>query len=50
MLTAIAQAKKLLNSAHSRSLSDQQLEEVAAGKICAQTQDHAEGLAALAAA
>jgi len=43
---AIAQAKKLLNSAHSRSLSDQQLEEVAAGKICAQTQDHAEGLAA----
>lgn len=43
---AIAQAKRLLNSAHTRSLSDQQLEEVAAGKICAPTQDHAEGLAA----
>lgn len=43
---AIAQAKKLLNTAHTRSLSDQQLEEVAAGKICGQTQDHAEGLAA----
>lgn len=43
---AIAQAKKLMNSAHSRSLSDQQLEEVAAGKICATTKDHAEGLAA----
>lgn len=43
---AIAQAKKLLNTSHSRSLSDQQLEEVAAGKICAQTKDHAEGLAA----
>jgi 2-(1,2-epoxy-1,2-dihydrophenyl)acetyl-CoA isomerase len=43
---AIAQAKKLLNSAHTRSLSDQQLEEVAAGKVCAQTKDHAEGLAA----
>lgn len=43
---AIAQAKKLLNTAHTRSLSDQQLEEVAAGKICGQTKDHAEGLAA----
>lgn len=43
---AIAQAKKLLNSAHTRSLSDQQLEEVIAGKICARTKDHAEGLAA----
>jgi 2-(1,2-epoxy-1,2-dihydrophenyl)acetyl-CoA isomerase len=43
---AIAQAKKLLNTAHTRSLADQQLEEVAAGKICALTQDHAEGLAA----
>lgn len=43
---AIAQAKRLLNSAHTRSLSDQQLEEVAAGKICAKTRDHAEGLAA----
>jgi len=43
---AIAQAKKLLNTAHTRSLSDQQLEEVASGKICALTKDHAEGLAA----
>lgn len=43
---AIAQTKKLLNSAHQRSLSDQQIEEVAAGKICGQTQDHIEGLAA----
>lgn len=43
---AIAQAKKLLNTSHMRSLSDQQLEEVAAGKICAKTKDHAEGLAA----
>ena len=43
---AIAQTKKLLNTAHTRSLSDQQLEEVAAGRICAQTKDHAEGLAA----
>jgi 2-(1,2-epoxy-1,2-dihydrophenyl)acetyl-CoA isomerase len=43
---AIAQAKRLMNSAHTRSLSDQQLEEVAAGKICGATQDHAEGLAA----
>lgn len=43
---AIAQAKKLMNSAFSRSLPDQQLEELAAGKLCAPTQDHAEGLAA----
>ena len=43
---AIAQAKKLLNTSNTRSLSDQQLEEVAAGKICALTKDHAEGLAA----
>ena len=43
---AIALAKKLVNTAHTRSLSDQQLEEVAAGKICATTADHAEGLAA----
>jgi len=43
---AIAQTKRLLNSAHTRSLSDQQLEEVAAGKACAGTRDHAEGLAA----
>ena len=43
---AIAQTKKLMNTAHLRSLSDQQLEEAAAGKICGQTQDHKEGLAA----
>lgn len=43
---ALAQTKRLLNSSHRRSLSDQQLEEVAAGKICGATQDHAEGLAA----
>lgn len=43
---AIALTKKLLNSAHMRSLPDQQLEEVAAGKICGKTNDHAEGLAA----
>lgn len=43
---AIAHAKRLMNSAHTRSLSDQQLEEVAAGKLCGQTKDHAEGLAA----
>lgn len=43
---AIAQTKRLINSAHTRSLSDQQLEEVAAGKICGATQDHKEGLAA----
>lgn len=43
---AIAQTKKLLNTAHTRSLSDQMLEEVAAGKICGQTKDHVEGLAA----
>ena len=43
---AIAQTKRLMNSALTRSLSDQQLEEVAAGKICAATRDHAEGLAA----
>jgi 2-(1,2-epoxy-1,2-dihydrophenyl)acetyl-CoA isomerase len=43
---AIAQAKRLLNSSHTRSLSDQQLEEVAAGKVCGQTKDHEEGLVA----
>lgn len=43
---AIAQAKRLLNSSHTRSLSDQQNEEAAAGKICGQTKDHEEGLAA----
>lgn len=43
---AIAQTKKLLDSAHSRSLAEQQLAEVAAGKICGATKDHQEGLAA----
>lgn len=43
---AIAQAKKLMNTSHTRSLADQQLEEVAAGKICGKTKDHVEGLAA----
>jgi 2-(1,2-epoxy-1,2-dihydrophenyl)acetyl-CoA isomerase len=43
---AIAQAKRLLNASYTRSLSDQQLEEAAAGKICGATKDHAEGLAA----
>lgn len=43
---AIALTKKLLNSAGTRSLADQQLEEAAAGKICGQTKDHVEGLAA----
>jgi 2-(1,2-epoxy-1,2-dihydrophenyl)acetyl-CoA isomerase len=43
---AIAQTKALLNSSYRRSLSEQQLAEVAAGKLCAQTQDHKEGLAA----
>jgi len=43
---AIAQTKSLLNSSYRRSLSEQQLAEVAAGKLCAPTQDHKEGLAA----
>jgi 2-(1,2-epoxy-1,2-dihydrophenyl)acetyl-CoA isomerase len=43
---AIGLAKKLMNSSFTRSLSEQQLEEVAAGKICGATKDHAEGLAA----
>lgn len=43
---AIAQTKKLLDSAHLRTLIEQQNEEVIAGKICGQTQDHREGLAA----
>ena len=43
---AIAQTKRLLNNSNSRSLPDQQLAEVAAGKICGATRDHVEGLAA----
>lgn len=43
---AIALTKKLIDTSHSRSLAEQQLEEQAAGKICVLTKDHAEGLAA----
>jgi 2-(1,2-epoxy-1,2-dihydrophenyl)acetyl-CoA isomerase len=43
---AIALAKKLIDNAHGRTLAEQQLEEQAAGRICAATKDHAEGLAA----
>ena len=43
---AIGLAKRLIDTAHSRTLADQQIEEQRAGKICATTQDHAEGLAA----
>ncbi len=43
---AIGLAKKLMNESFGRSLIEQQLEEVVAGRICAGTKDHAEGLAA----
>jgi len=43
---AIGHAKALIDTAHSRSLAEQQIEEQQAGKICAKTSDHAEGLAA----
>ncbi len=43
---AIGLAKKLMNASSLRSLAEQQIEEVAAGRICATTRDHAEGLAA----
>ncbi len=43
---AIGLAKKLMNASFTRSLAEQQIEEVAAGHICAATKDHAEGLAA----
>ncbi|MDG3579227.1 enoyl-CoA hydratase-related protein [Rhizobium sp. YJ-22] len=43
---AIGLAKKLMNASFARSLAEQQIEEVAAGHICAATKDHAEGLAA----
>ena len=43
---AIGLAKKLMNASFTRSLAEQQIEEVAAGHICGTTQDHVEGLAA----
>jgi 2-(1,2-epoxy-1,2-dihydrophenyl)acetyl-CoA isomerase len=43
---AIGLAKRLMDTSHARSLPDQMLEEQAAGKFCAPTRDHAEGLAA----
>ena len=39
-------AKQLIESAHRRSLVEQLVEEQRAGKICARTADHVEGLAA----
>jgi 2-(1,2-epoxy-1,2-dihydrophenyl)acetyl-CoA isomerase len=39
-------AKHLLDAAHRRTFAEQLSEEERAGKICAQTADHAEGLAA----
>lgn len=39
-------AKQLIDSAHRRSLPEQLLEEQRAGRICAATADHKEGLAA----
>lgn len=43
---AIGLAKQLIDTAHSRSLGEQQLEETRAGRLCAATADHAEGLQA----
>lgn len=40
------QAKRLLDDAHERSLAQQLAAELAAGKICAASDDHKEGLAA----
>jgi 2-(1,2-epoxy-1,2-dihydrophenyl)acetyl-CoA isomerase len=39
-------AKLLIDTAHRRSLADQLIEERNAGKLCAKTEDHKEGLAA----
>jgi 2-(1,2-epoxy-1,2-dihydrophenyl)acetyl-CoA isomerase len=39
-------SKQLIDSAHRRSFAEQLSEEQRAGKICAKTADHAEGLAA----
>lgn len=43
---AIGFTKQLIDSAHSRSLGEQQLAELRAGRVCAKTEDHAEGLLA----
>lgn len=43
---AIGLAKKLIDSAFSRSLGEQQIEEQASGRACLATRDHIEGLAA----
>ncbi|MEZ5773181.1 MAG: enoyl-CoA hydratase-related protein [Hyphomicrobiaceae bacterium] len=43
---AIGLTKRLIDSADRRSLLEQQVEEQRAGRICARTEDHAEGLAA----
>jgi 2-(1,2-epoxy-1,2-dihydrophenyl)acetyl-CoA isomerase len=43
---AIGLTKQLIDSAHSRSLAEQQLAELRAGKVCSTTADHAEGLLA----
>lgn len=43
---AIGLAKRLIDSSDRRSLAEQQIEEKSAGKLCANTKDHAEGLAA----
>ncbi|QEX22436.1 enoyl-CoA hydratase [Hypericibacter adhaerens] len=40
------QTKRLMDSAETRTLEQQLVEEMAAGKICAATEDHKEGLAA----
>ncbi len=39
-------AKQLIDTAHARTFAEQLVEEQRAGKICARTADHAEGLAA----
>lgn len=43
---AIGLAKMLIDSSNTRSLAEQQIAEQAAGRLCAPTKDHAEGLAA----
>jgi 2-(1,2-epoxy-1,2-dihydrophenyl)acetyl-CoA isomerase len=46
---AIGHAKRLLDSAHGRTLAEQLGAEAAAGEACALTEDHSEALAAVAA-
>lgn len=43
---ALGLAKQLIDSAHRRTFAEQLAEEQRAGKLCADTADHAEGLAA----